>query len=249
MKPSFRLKSGNRIRSYVRTKATPQPLTDNPNESILTPALRVVGSVIPIRSRGVPNYSAPMPIVKSTVREILQKVIYTGQVPYFGDGRKHRRDTPIELFPGQHTALIDIETFQRVQEIRALVYQHPREKHGHETFFYPLTGLLRCGYCGANFRGVSAHGIRYYRDAAQIEHLGVCRQPQVRADKVEQAVAEWLFEKLKPIADVFDLECAQDCLNDAELRFDRARTLYLAGEMDRAVYDAEKIRLEDLKRV
>ena len=206
------------------------------------------GKIVHFRSRGIINYSAPMPIVKATVREILQKVIYTGQVPYYGDGRKHRHDKPLELFPGQHPALIDQGLFQRVQEIRALYYKHPREKHGHDTLFYPLTGLLRCGCCGAHFRGVSAHGIRYYRDASQIEHLGECQQSQVRADKIEQAVAEWLLERLKPIADTLDLEAMQTCLEDAELRFDRARTLYLAGEMDRVDYDAEKARLEDLKK-
>ena len=127
------------------------------------------GEAIHFRKRGTLNFSPPGPINKTVVREVLQKVFYTGQVPYFGnqpDGHKHPRAAKPELHPGQHPALIELDMFQRVQEARALFSRNQREKQGHVAHLFPLTGVLRCSYCGAHFRGVSMRGIQYYRDVA-----------------------------------------------------------------------------------
>ena len=134
-----------------------------------------------------------------------------------------------------------------MQEVRTLVYHNPRKvlitQHRFSTHRRPALWLL-----WAHFRGVSANGTRYYRDAAQIEHLRDCPQTLVRADKVEQAIVERLLGKLESAVSVPDLEAAQIRLHEAELRCERARTLYLAGEMERISYEAEKSRLENSKK-
>lgn len=209
------------------------------------------GEVIHFRKRGTPNYTQPGPITKDVVRELLQKVVYTGQVPYYSnqtDGRKHRRDCVPELHPGQHPALIDLETFERVQEMRALLSRNPRTKKGQAVQIFPLTGVVRCGYCGAHLRGVSVRGTRYYRDAAQIEHLKDCPQPIVRADQVEPAIIAGLLTLLEPTLSALDFDAAQASLREAEARFKRAQDLYLVGEIDRDQYDAEKERQATLKK-
>ena len=204
------------------------------------------GEVIHFRKRGVPHFTPPGPINKDGVRELLQKVLYTGQVPYYGnrpDGRKHDRSSAPELYPGQHPALIEMDTFQRVQEVRALLSRKQHEKQGHAAYIFPLTGVLRCGYCGAHFRGVSVRGVRYYRDSAQIEHLRKCSQPLIRANVIEQAVVEWLLNRLELAVKTYDPQVAQLCLQEAEARLERAQILYLAGEISRDHYEAEKSRL------
>ena len=209
------------------------------------------GEVIHFRKRGTLNYTQPGPITKDVVRELLQKVFYTGQVPYYSsqpDGRKHRRDCVPELHPGKHPALIDLATYERVQEMRMLLTRNPRTKKGQAVQIFPLTGFVRCGYCGAHFRGVSAHDRRYYRDAAQTEHLHDCPQPNVRADKIEAAIVEGLLAMLDPSLGTFDLEATQASLRDAEERLTRARDLYLIGEIDREQYEAERDRQANLKK-
>src|SRR5512147_1100552 len=75
--------------------------TGDYSDSRVTDALQayehrlVNGEVVHFRKRGTLNYTPPGPITKDVVRELLQKVFYTGQVPYYSsqpDGRKHRRD-------------------------------------------------------------------------------------------------------------------------------------------------------------
>ncbi len=209
------------------------------------------GTVIHFRKRGVLNFTTPGPISKDMMREVLQKVFYTGYVPYYGnqaDGRKHRRDSVPELHPGQHPALIDLDTFQRVQDLRATFFRNPRQMYGQAAQVFPLTGTLRCGYCGAHLRGVSVRGTRYYRDAAQIEHVRECPQALVRAEQIEQAVVDWLVQTLLPVGSEAECAAAQARLHEAELRFKRAQMLYVAGELERATYDAEKERWESLKK-
>ena len=209
------------------------------------------GAVIHFRKRGTLNYTQPGPITKEVVRDWLQKVFYTGYVPYFSnpsEAGKHHRERVPELHQGQHPALIEVDLFKRVQDLRALLSRNPRESHGRETQIFPLTGVLRCGHCGTHFRGVSVRGIRYYRDVAQIEHLCDCHQPIVRAEQIEQQITDYLLGNLKPLGDPRDLAKAQASLTAAETRFERAQALYLAGEIERADYEAERARLADSKQ-
>ena len=157
------------------------------------------------------------------------------------------RDRVPEIHEGQHPALIEMDLFKRVQDMRALLSRNPRESHGREAQIFPLTGVLRCGYCGTHFRGVSVRGTRYYRDVAQIEHLKDCSQPIVRADQIEQQIVDYLLTMLKPAVDAQELATTQSSLAAAEARFDRAQALYLAGEITRTDYETERVRLAKRK--
>ena len=66
--------------------------------TVLGMLAEIYDEVIHFRTRGVINYTTPKPITKDTVQELLQKVFYTGQVPNYGDGRKHRGNNPPEIF-------------------------------------------------------------------------------------------------------------------------------------------------------
>lgn len=161
------------------------------------------GTSLPIRQKGHPGRTKPGPFSKDTVREILHHIFYTGKVPYYGTdprtGRKRKRRNPAAIYPGKHPALIDEATFQQVQELHALLGSSPNKISSQKRRIYPLTGLLRCGYCGGSMRGSSNGKYFYYRDATQIERTSTCHQPLVRADKIERQVVDYLLKVLRPL--------------------------------------------------
>lgn len=70
------------------------------------------------------------------ITDILDRITYLGKISYRG-----------EVFEGKHEALIDQETFDKVQRERSR-----RSTKNTVTSSYLLTGLLVCGKCGAKMR-------------------------------------------------------------------------------------------------
>lgn len=94
---------------------------------------------------------------KDTIRVMVRNRHYIGQV--FFNKIKHTQvlengevktrrlmqpDEDIIIADGLHDAIIDLETWQRAQE---LVARNPRTKHTY-ALKNPLSGLIRCGMCG-----------------------------------------------------------------------------------------------------
>ncbi|MBI5032610.1 MAG: recombinase family protein [Chloroflexi bacterium] len=78
------------------------------------------GSVRHFRTKRCPSLGGPQRITRSTVREMLSRIFYTGQLPYYGTnehGIKLKRRNISALVPGQHPALISQELFDHCQEI------------------------------------------------------------------------------------------------------------------------------------
>jgi hypothetical protein len=131
------------------------------------------GRWVQFRHMGRPRVYPPGPFKRETVRHILGNIVYAGKVPYYGytpEGKSRKRQGPLEIYPGQHEALISEEAFQQVAERRQL-RANPTPRGGvTKPRIYPLTGILRCGYCGHTMRGSKGpKGRSYYRDAGQIE--------------------------------------------------------------------------------
>jgi len=62
----------------------------------------------------------PQSITCSTVREILSRIFYTGQAPYYGtddQGTKLKRRNVSSIVPGRQPALVSQELFDRCQEL------------------------------------------------------------------------------------------------------------------------------------
>lgn len=119
----------------------------------------------------------------SVVREILQRPIYTGRMNNAGI-----------LVDGKHEAIIDIETFERVQnEMR-------KRKEGRSPVGeYLLSGLLRCGICGGSVIHVATSGRRKYDYyACKAQHVrrkdqnNNCSLGYIQMKKLDAAVAERL---------------------------------------------------------
>ena len=76
----------------------------------------------------------------SVVNSILRGIIYTGRVQWKG-----------EIYPGRHEALIDIETFEKVQ--RMIKERQIREPTRITSFNATtlLSGIIFCGNCGGRY--------------------------------------------------------------------------------------------------
>jgi hypothetical protein len=105
--------------------------------------------------------------------------------------------------------------------------------------------MIRCGLCGSPMRGVSNHGRRYYRDSAQIEKRFDCNQPLAR--RMKRLKIRWwsiycgLMVNAHTEATVRGLQIAMD---EIEARHERAKFLFLAGEMSKDQYEQERERKE-----
>jgi hypothetical protein len=195
------------------------------------------GYSVKIRQRGKPGYSNPGPFTKDTVRNTLVRVFYTGKLPYLSSkklGGRHTKRSElgeVELFEGKHPAIVSQEDFQRAGELRSLNGFNCKKKGERGVQIYPLTGSLFCGYCGSTVRGVSSEGRRYYRDAALIDRTHTCQQKSTRANELELQLLLWLRDNSYNWQNSHEIFDQRQKELDAENRMERAKELYIAGEL------------------
>lgn len=188
---------------------------------------------------------------KDSLRGLLQRVFYIGKVPYYGpkpNGKKRKRIDYVEIYPGQHQAIVDEETYRRVQDVRALMEHNSRFRHGKPVNVFPLSGMLRCGQCGGMMRAVSGESGRHYRDASRIEHTQTCNQKNVKAGVIENQVLNFLRDVIQRNYSAANTEQAHTELIETDARLARVKELYIAGEIDRDRFDDETERLLDKKK-
>ena len=208
------------------------------------------GYSVKIRQRGHPGFSAPGPFTKDTVRNTLVRVFYTGKLPYLSSKRLGSRHTKrselkeVELFEGKHPAMVSQEDFDKVAENWSLSGFNCKKKGERGVQVYPLTGALFCGYCGSTVRGVSSEGRRYYRDSSLIDRTHTCQQKSVRANELELQLLSWLRDNSYNWQNSSEIFNQQQKEQEAESRMERAKELYIAGEITREMFTEEKNRYE-----
>ena len=212
------------------------------------------GTTVHFRSKGRNGRTKPGPFSKDSVRDLLQRVFYTGLVPYrAGSNARERRRQPPELFPGRHPPIISQELFQRCQEIRALMRRHPRRHADYSNRLYLLSGILRCATCKRKMRAQAGNGTRYYQDTTRLQHTGHCNQPMVRADEIEEKVAQvlmhlrlpedWREKVLTYICSLEEVEHLKQEERRVQEQLARLRTLFVEGDISYDEYQQEKQRL------
>ncbi len=192
----------------------------------------------------------------------MQHEVYSGVVAFYGVDEKgprseRKRKNPLEVFPGEHPALVSPADFARAQELRQMFAHRVRLGHT-QPHMYPLSGLLLCDTCGRNMRGMTSGGRRYYRDVTHVNHIGNCVQKTVRADVAEQQVVdllcgvklpsdwqEWVMSNHFTPQERATLAESEQAL---QARLDRATELYLAGAITREKYQAEKWHAKGVRR-
>jgi len=209
------------------------------------------GKVVPLRSKGKAGRSEPNAFGRDVIRDMLKRIVYTGKLPYYGvgdDGRHRKRSKTPQIFPGHHIPLVEEKTFTRAQEIRQLngtifcYKNHPRR-------VYPLTGILHCSRCGASMRGSAktnqGQSLYYYVDANRLDRELNCPQGMIRAERIEAQVVKWLRSQIAECLTAQNREIDGE-IRESEGRFNRAKDLYLANQIERRIYDLEAARYESL---
>jgi hypothetical protein len=171
-----------------------------------------------------------------TVRPMLQNRFYLGEAQYKG-----------QWMPGRHPAIIPQALFDKCQEVRAL--RRGRTVRGtSKKRVYPLSRLALCAHCGQPMRGQANHSEeRYYRDPRRSSFT--CDQRMVRAEDAEQAIVRYLAsiqlpedwrERVLRLSqlDNQDAESVEDKRRKLEGQLERARKLYLMGDMPEGEYCA-----------
>jgi site-specific DNA recombinase len=132
-----------------------------------------------MRSRETSTLS-PTPLSRSQVHRMLASPYYLGQVIHKG-----------VAYPGKHEAIVDEQTWQRVQAIRATRrFAGDRSwKQGHY-----LVGSLKCGRCGQRLsfglsRGRNGDRYGYFFCLGRSKRRTDCQLPYLPEAEVEAAVA------------------------------------------------------------
>ena len=144
-------------------------------------------------------------IPKDAFYRMLRNIFYTGQVrvPAYKDDKE-------QVVKGQHQAIIDIDTFNKVKEILSGKRRHePKLSKTIDPDLY-LRKFLVCPICGYSMTGATSTGAaggkyKYYNCCHDGKHL---RKP---ADYVNDKFADWVGG-LRPNKEVLDLytEVLQD---------------------------------------
>lgn len=139
----------------------------------------------------------PHPFTRDSVREILSRPFYTGQLPYYGKngrGMRLKRNAVTFWAEGKHPALISRELYERCQQVHQLLGSRPRTNGVRQRRAYPLSGSLYCAQCGRRMMGFYHRGERRYYCATPLGHDGLCDQPSVSAESVETQVVQFLMQ-------------------------------------------------------
>ena len=131
------------------------------------------------------------PVARTSIHRILRDDYYTGIVTRNGIKR-----------PGRHEAIVDRDTFERVQ---AVLDAHRAGGERSKKHSHYLNGSVYCRVCGArlgygNHRGKLGGYYEYYSCLSRVRPSGPCGNPYASVERVEHVVAElhadrpWLNE-------------------------------------------------------
>lgn len=173
---------------------------------------------------------------KDSVRRMLLSRFYLGELPITAKKPGQKRSSTVGWIAGKHAALIDEELWARAQEERDSNRKNAatRAVNGVSTK-YSLSGLLRCGHCGANIRihrwPSSIHLTCYGRSQGDR-----CPQPSVLFHIVEAQVAAWLAR----------LHIDERRIEDAIVELRQSEPTLITPEAERRRLQTRLGRLKDL---
>lgn len=208
------------------------------------------GCEVPIWQKGLKGANRPRLFGRDLIRDMISRQAYTGKLPYKGvdsHGKHRKRKAAIEVWEGKHPALITDEIFEKAQQVRELLYRGPRQPAA-AMRVYPLTGILRCGYCGGRMRGESNYRYTFYQDGGREDHSNECEQPMILARPIEDRILRVLHDILEEGTGKEDFSVFSTQLTISEERYRRAQELYIAGSITRDVLESEKYRLESVRK-
>ncbi len=123
----------------------------------------------------------------------------------------------------------------------------------HDDRVYPLTGILVCENCQSPFRGQSARKYAYYKDSGQT-YGKTCKPAMIRTDLLENDLIEFfasveITDEIK--AEILEQAGSTRSQEQSERdrarlkgQLDRAKKLYLAGDLTDRDYEQEKAKVD-----
>jgi site-specific DNA recombinase len=144
---------------------------------------------------------------RQTLIGMLTNIAYVGKREINKSHRNDDQDT-LKLFERYQVvkaswpAIVDQSTFDEAQKIIQVTHLAQTERLAKkETRVFFLTGLLRCGECGAPYFGAASHGKikahRYYRHQHLVGDTLTCTTKRIRADELEGDVLQYLERYLR----------------------------------------------------
>ncbi len=139
---------------------------------------------------------------RSPILKLLRNYAYTGNLLLQRTYRENhitkkciinQGEKPMYHATGTHEAIIDMDTFNRVQEeIRRRAEQF-KHKEGQKSQTYPFSGLVRCGRCGKNYVRSGAPAYRTWTcRTRRKEGLKNCGADIIPEDELFRLTAEVL---------------------------------------------------------
>ena len=132
-----------------------------------------------------------------TVEYILCNPVYIGKLRWGADGwiRRDFQNPNIQVFDGGHEPIIDLETWNAVQE----KLRENKERWGHKARTtvkkdYFLRGILRCSNCGGSLTISSSGGVQcinYSKNSCRVSHF-------INIEKAQAMVLSALQEDFQP---------------------------------------------------
>ena len=235
------------VELYLTGKYSALRVAEFINESNFTLA---DGTKIRYRQRGRPGKpNARRELNKDFVRSLLNNIFYTGQAPYYSNQRRILK----AVYPGKHPAIISQEIFEKIQEMRTLLYKNARAKKGSTVRLYPLTGILHCASCGWQMRGSSVRNRFYYLDSSRIERKGLCNQHMVDAEKIETELVNHLLVWIENWRETVKPDVIINLMSEIEEHIKQITNLYLCREITLEDYEKtrnrETAQLETLREI
>jgi site-specific DNA recombinase len=153
----------------------------------------------------------------TTLHKILRNRIYTGEFKYAG-----------ALYEGTHEPLVNMELWQRCQEILDGRHEKKERKVKHD---FAFSGLLKCGHCGCSLVGELKKGRYVYYHCTG--YRGKCPEPYTREEKLVERFAAQLQALIIPPS-VLELLREQIVAQGVTEQRARAQTLQrYQSELDR----------------
>jgi DNA invertase Pin-like site-specific DNA recombinase len=156
------------------------------------------GMEVRFRTKGRPGYSLPDRFDADAVRYIVSNPIYPGFVGHAGstaEGEKFRKAR--DLFRGEHTPLVDVQTFERAQLIRRGRFNRSHAATNKARPF-PLSRILICAHRHGSLRPLSTGKYQYYRDFLCKRKYGEHHQQNLKAEWIAQQVRATVEEMELP---------------------------------------------------
>lgn len=214
-------------------------------------------------AEGVPTLNAKK-WGKSALQNILSNIIYTGALVLQKTYResyltkktkKNNGELSKYYVEDDHEAIIPMDEFMRVQEIRAQRREHfKNETHGLANFTY--TGLMKCGKCGAHYKRKNRSGMKVWACSTyEMRGKAECNSKAIREDILDEITMETLgleemdkelVRSLVEYIEVFDENKLVYHLKD-----DSIKTAYWTGKSRREAWTPEmkeKARQRSLER-